>query len=113
MGEDLILHREEGEGGEEAARTYLDQNPKALAVWRAHQWLWEAAAPEKLDAAIATAIADVEAAEPDLPAELEKHNLDRLAVGMPPASLDEFRFLVVQLLIHVELMNAVAAGALQ
>ena len=30
-----------GTGVEEAASTYLDQNPKALAVWRAHQWLWE------------------------------------------------------------------------
>jgi hypothetical protein len=96
-----------------AGRAYLDQNPKAMAVWRAHQWMWSAAAPEQLEAAILKALAEVGAAEHEMPAALEKHNIERLAVGMPPASLDEFRFLVTHMVIHVELLNTIAAGARQ
>jgi hypothetical protein len=70
---------------QKAARSYFDQKPKALAMWRAHQWMWDAATPEQIDAAAMKAFAEVEAAEHELPATLEKHNLDRLAIGMPPA----------------------------
>jgi hypothetical protein len=67
---------------QKAARSYFDQKPKALAMWRAHQWMWDAATPEQIDAAAMKAFAEVEAAEHELPATLEKHNLDRLAIGI-------------------------------
>jgi hypothetical protein len=45
-----------GGGSEErqnAARACLDQNPRAMAVWRAHQWMWSAATAEQLPKASA------------------------------------------------------------
>jgi hypothetical protein len=84
------------------------------ATMRADDWLWDAATPEQLDKAIAGAIWTVESEEDGLPALLEWHNTQqRIPNGLPLASLGEFRVLCIRFLIHVELLDAVTAGAMQ
>ena len=96
-----------------AGRAYFDQHPRALSAWRAHQWMLSQVPPEQLAEAFRIADLQISASEHELPAELEKHNRERLEIGMSEASLDDFYFLRMQAVIHVELLRIVAAGAIQ
>jgi predicted Kef-type K+ transport protein len=92
--------------------SYLDRNPSAARVWRAHQWMCAAANAEQIAAAVNVASKVVLEAKNNqwMAAEFEKHNRARVIVGMPAASLEEFEYLLWALHIHLELLNSFANG---
>jgi hypothetical protein len=108
---DLILGGSEEK--QRAGRDYLERNSRALAEWRAHEWMLTSAASDQYFAAEQAAEEFTAAGESVLPDCLAKHNVDREAMGMPPASLAEFRQLVKQMIIHHELLKMFATGTLQ
>jgi hypothetical protein len=82
-----------------------EQESGAVALWRAEQWMWSVLTRRQIDAALAAAQAMVAADEPALALELVSHNRDRQRLDLPQASLDEFRQLVIQVVMHAEMQK--------
>jgi len=108
---DLILGGSEEK--QRAGRECLERNPRALAEWRAHEWMLTSAAHDQYFAAEQAAEEFTAAGESALPDCLLKHNVDREVAGLPPASLEEFRQLVKQMIVHHELLKMFATGTMQ
>src|ERR1700722_16263327 len=92
-----------------ATASYLDRDPSAARVWRAHLWMCAAANAEQIESAakVASEVLLVAKSDPEwLAAQLEKHNSARAAVGLPAASLEVFEDLIWTLHIHLELFDS-------
>jgi hypothetical protein len=82
-----------------------EQESGAVAQWRADMWMLSELTRRQIDAALSAAQAKVAADEPALELELARHNRDRRRLDLPQASLDEFRQLVIQVVMHAEMMK--------
>lgn len=82
-----------------------EQESGAIAQWRADMWMLSELTRSQIDAALSTAEAKVSADEPALELELARHNRDRRRLDLSQASLDEFRQLVIQVVMHAEMQK--------
>jgi hypothetical protein len=81
---DLILGGSEEK--QRAGRDYLERNSRALAEWRAHEWMLTSAASDQYFSAEQAAEEFTAAGESVLPDCLAKHNVDRTSTIARKAS---------------------------